>query len=278
MSYVFNGSPAVDATTGAILTAAGTPDFLSSAAAGLITGATVAFAIGHVSGLAMATAPVDICEQGIIFPFLSDASNLSLVSASANDTISGTGAQVILIQGLDSDWNILEETVQLNGTTSVSTVNAFLRVNLIAVLQAGSNGTNAGDITITASDSSIQGIIRAGIGDNQQAVYSIPNNYVGILIAAQYSIAGQITTSFGQVALTANVFGQSARVVGVRSDLLSGFPYNEAVLIGYPNPPMTDVTARVLSVGQDNSEISGGFTILLLNLDYFPAAASLVGR
>jgi hypothetical protein len=278
MTYLFNGPPAVDAQSGALLVSQGNPDFTSSAAAGLIPGATVAFAIGHVSGLSTSTGPVDICEQGTIYPFLSSASLLGFTSASVHDTVqgNGTGAQVVLIQGLDGGYNQIEETVQMNGTTPVVTVYQYLRVNLVAVMQAGSNGTNVGDITIQAQlNNSVQGIIRAGVGDNQQAVYTIPNGFVGILTSAQYSIAGQITSAYGQVALTANVFGQSARVLGVRSDLLSGFPYNEAVLIGYPNPAQTDVTARVLSVGQDNSEISGGFTILLLDLDYFPAAGAL---
>jgi hypothetical protein len=276
------GAPYVDLTSmGAAIsssnplpTAGVSPDFLIAASAGLIPGASVAYVVGHVAGLAQASGPVDVCEQGEIYPFLSAASTMSIVSASANDTESGgTGAQVLEIEGLDLNYNPISETLNITGTTPVTSTNSYLRINEFGVIQAGTNMMNVGDITMTAtSNSSIQGIIRAGIGDSQQAVYTVPAGFIGLLAAAQFSMAGQITTAFGQAALVSNSFGQTAYNVGTRIDMIAGFPYSAMVLIGFPNPAMTDITARVLSVGQDNTQVSAGFTLILLDQSVFPAS------
>ena len=77
---------------------------------------------------------------------------LSVVSASANDASGGTGARTVEIQGLDSNWNLLTETVTMNGLTPVVTTQEhFLRVFRARVVTAGSLQSNAAQITITGS-------------------------------------------------------------------------------------------------------------------------------
>jgi hypothetical protein len=273
MSFPSNQSQ----VAGAIPTWAAKPDFITAAAAGLIPGASVAFAVGHISGLNMATGTVDICEQGTLYPFLTTAQTLKVSSTSASDAAAGTGAQVLLIQGLDANYAPIQETIITNGVTAVNTVNQYLRVNLFGVVQAGSAGSNVGTITLQlVAGGSIQGIIRPNIGDSQQAVFTVPAGYEGVLIAAQFSMAGSPAVNFGQAALTSNAFGPTARNTGVRSDINSGFPYNEVVLIGFPNPAKTDITARMISVGQDATEVSAGFTLLLLSTSVFPPNPPIV--
>ena len=51
------------------------------------------------------------------------AQQLDVVSDDNNDT------QVIYISGLDANWNEVSETITLTGTTSVQTVNSYIRVN-----------------------------------------------------------------------------------------------------------------------------------------------------
>jgi len=243
----------------------GYPDFASSANAGLVNGAKVAFTIGHVTGIGTGTGAVDVCEQGSIYPFLSSAVTLKVSSASANDAAAGTGARTVQIQGLDASFNPLVETITLNGTTAVNTVNQYYRINGFAVTSAGSGGVNAGDITLQiVAGGSIQGIIRAGIGNSQQAVYTVPAGYIGILDSAQFSMSGPPATNYGQIALTANLFS-TTRSIGARCDINSGFPYTENVLGGYVNPPGTDITVRLLSVGQAATEVSASFSVILLN-------------
>jgi hypothetical protein len=82
------------------------------------------------------------------------AYKLQVVSASANDTVAGTGARTLRIGGLDANYDPIEEVVNLNGTTAVETVNSFLRVFYAEVLSAGTGITNAGAINVVKTGTS----------------------------------------------------------------------------------------------------------------------------
>src|SRR5882757_8513152 len=184
------------------------PDFVLAASAGLIADVQVLFTVGHVANVASGNVNIDVCEQGTLYPFLTTAQQLKVSSASASDTAAGTGARLLLIQGLDANYNQIQETVIPNGVSAVNTVNSYIRINGFGVIAAGSNMTNVGDITLQlVAGGSAQGIIRAGIGTSQQAVLTVPAGFIGVLTAAQFSMAGSPATNFGQVALAANVFG-----------------------------------------------------------------------
>jgi len=106
----------------------------------------------------------------------------SLSSSSAADT------QDITIQGLDTNWELVNQTVTLNGQTRVA-----LTTNLIRVFRAyNDNGTNlSGHIFIYVNDTLTGGIpntnanIRCVIDPvNQQtemAIYTIPAGKTGYL-------------------------------------------------------------------------------------------------
>ena len=72
---------------------------------------------------------------------------LTLASSNANDTLAGTGARVVLIKGLDSNYDEIQETVNMNGTTiTTATSKSFLRINEMSVISVGSGGVNVGNI------------------------------------------------------------------------------------------------------------------------------------
>jgi hypothetical protein len=50
------------------------------------------------------------------------------------------------IQGLDGSYNLAEETVDMDGTTTVTTTQTFLRVFRMSVETAGTSGNNEGNI------------------------------------------------------------------------------------------------------------------------------------
>jgi hypothetical protein len=105
---------------------------------------------------------------------LTSASTLTVVSSDANDDGSpaGTGANSIIIYGVDADRKYQTEVVTLNGTGSVVTSASWLGVNRVAVYVCGSNDTNVGNITITATTGgSTQAYIAAGEGTTQQAIF-----------------------------------------------------------------------------------------------------------
>lgn len=103
---------------------------------------------------------------GGIYTFPASATQLSLESSSASDTMD------VQITGLDADRNILVETITLNGTTAVTTTGSFLRINDARI----TSGNNVGNIDIYA-DETTYAYIEATYGVHQAAIYSTPSTH-----------------------------------------------------------------------------------------------------
>lgn len=130
-------------------------------------------------------------ETGITFedtaPFewtqLTSASTLNISSDNANDTNGGTGARTIKIIGLDGNYNEIEETVTMNGTATVTTSKSFIIVHRAFPVLSGSNETNIGTITMTATTGgSTQAVISAINHTTIQAFSIIPAGYHAVLV------------------------------------------------------------------------------------------------
>lgn len=85
---------------------------------------------------------------GAAYVYPTTATVMKVSSASANDTAAGTGAQKILVVGLDANYNPISEVVILNGQTAVNTVNSYLRITYTEILAVGSGAAQAGIIYI----------------------------------------------------------------------------------------------------------------------------------
>ena len=58
--------------------------------------------------------------------YLTTAATMTVSSSSANDTSpSGTGAHIVLVEGLDQNYNPISENITLAGQTAVTTTKAF---------------------------------------------------------------------------------------------------------------------------------------------------------
>ena len=102
-----------------------------------------------------------------------------IVSTSTDDDGDpvGVGARTIQVYGLTS-WSTKEvsETLTMNGTTNVPTVNAYVFIYRMKILTKGATSSNVGVITATAdTDSSVSAYILAGNGQTLMAVYAIPS-------------------------------------------------------------------------------------------------------
>jgi len=112
--------------------------------------------------------------QGGTFTFLTAASTLTIVSSSTDDDGSpaGTGANSLVIYGIDANRVSQIEVITLNGTTPVVTTTTWLGVNRAAIYLAGSTYNNVGNITITATTGgSVQAYIPATKGSTQQLIF-----------------------------------------------------------------------------------------------------------
>ena len=108
---------------------------------------------------------------------LTSASTLTIVSTDVNDTSGGSGANSIVIYGIDGSYDEQTEIVVLNGTTNVVTTSTWLGINRAAIYLAGTGMSNAGDINITATTGgTYQAQIPTEKGTTQQLIFHVPNN------------------------------------------------------------------------------------------------------
>ena len=102
------------------------------------------------------------------------ATTLTIVSSSTADDgdPAGTGANNIVIYGIDANRQYQLEQVTMNGTTNVVTTTTWLGINRVAVGLAGSGLANAGNITITATTGGATlAYVPVGESVTQQAIY-----------------------------------------------------------------------------------------------------------
>ena len=110
-----------------------------------------------------------------LYDYLNTATTVTVTSDELDDAPAGAGAHDVEIQGLDADYNLVVETVNI-GDTSVA---EFLRVFRVRVKHSGSHGTNWGDITVAGGGKTLAVIDGGpnngpGIGQTFMCVYTVP--------------------------------------------------------------------------------------------------------
>jgi hypothetical protein len=131
----------------------------------------------------------DIWSVGGNRSYLTSAEQLNIVSTSTNDTAAGTGAQQVIISGIDADYNEIFEFITMDGTTKVLTTNSYLDIFRIVVFTAGSLETNDGNITATSAGTTTL-LAQATAGDSitQMSHYTIPAGYTGFIMTETFSV------------------------------------------------------------------------------------------
>lgn len=113
-----------------------------------------------------------------IYPYLTTADQLEVLSDDADDTSAGTGARTIKIYGLDSSYDEINESVTMAGAGVQTTTASFLRVFRAEVVTAGASLINEGTITIRDQDTdTTRALIDPNLGQTTMAVWTVPNGY-----------------------------------------------------------------------------------------------------
>ncbi len=184
------------------------------------------------------TTQEDIWTTGGILSYLSSAELMSIVSTDANDAAAGTGAQTIQIEGLDGAWAPITEVVTMDGLTPVLTTQAFLRVNRMFVLTAGSGAENAGIISATAQTSAtVQAEIAATENQSMKIQFSVPLGQTAFLLGGEMGIAAATDTLFRtKIREFGSVF-RTKHILGIQLDA-------QATILPVPEiiPAQSDVT------------------------------------
>lgn len=202
-----------------------------------------------------------IWVEGGIYPFgtWTTAQQLFVVSSSVSDT-----GQTILIEGLDSSYNIQTDTITTNGTTGVLTTKSFIRIFTAIVTSASSSSANAGEILFRLG--SISGTVvahmGAGFGTTKLSQYTIPAGYTG------YILYGDATTFRGgsgnigsQVRMMIRPFNGSFLLAFV-AEVVNGY-YRNDFTIPLKVLEKTDIDVRIVA-DANNTVASCNYQLILI--------------
>lgn len=182
-----------------------------------------------------------------LYPWSLSANTITAVSSSGSDTGN------ITIQGLDSNYNFVEETLTLTGVTPVAGSTTFYRVNRAFMNDA----TNVGKISVK-NGTTVVTEIAAGYGQTLQCFYTIPAGKTGYMLNIQSSASKNQETI---LSLFARPFDGA-----FRSQIVMALYQNNQQL-DFPVPlkftEKTDIDLRVS--GSANATIASDFTIILVD-------------
>jgi hypothetical protein len=198
------------------------------------------------------TSETTIWPKNTAYSFPSSAGHMMLYSSSTADT-----TQLVLIDGLDANYEEISEVLMLNGQTGRETLLEYLRINAMTVLTDSPQGNiSLGTGTATAGvPTNTYGYIHAGDNITNAAVYTVPAGYTLRLASGSISAGG----STGSQTVTAKFRSRINGVTYLTANISIAnnyqfFPYNPPLDL----PEKTDVYNNVFT-SSNTSSVSATF-------------------
>lgn len=212
-----------------------------------------------------------IWSNSSLYVYPSAAIQMKVSSSSANDTSAGTGARTIVVNGLDANYNEINETVSLNGQTEVLTTNSFIRVFRSFVVTAGSGETAAGTIyvgtgTVTAGvPATIYAEIPFGFNQTQMALWTVPANYTLYVFGGTFSAASNNAAQYVLGQFFFRPYGGVFRNVADITVNSNVFRYQWDVPLAIPEK--SDIEARAIAISGTNFYVTASFEGIYIKND-----------
>jgi len=207
--------------------------------------------------------------ENMVYDYSITADIDSISSENNSDT------QDLEIQGLDTNYNIVTQTITLTGQARKALNTSLIRV--FRMKNVGSSNTAGhvfcyvnGAITLGVPDdaSTIRAIIQPGNNQTLMAVYTVPAGVTGYMRDWYASISGANKSSNYTVKILARPFGgvfQLKHISALADTGTSAYQhlYEEPEIF----PQKTDIEIKVssASVGTTAASFSAGFDIVLVN-------------
>jgi hypothetical protein len=214
--------------------------------------------------------PETIWMYGGIYQYLDVGSDSTIYaySASSDDGPGNDGAHTITVQGLDNNFNEIEETITVNGAASTA---SFLRVYRAFVATAGVLKANDGNVLISTAASGGGTVLAdigvigqgttTGLGQTQLALYTIPAGKTGYLTTWNIGVApmnNAVTVTLLSRELDGGAPFRTKDIV----DIVGGYTtQNYSIPLRFPEK--TDIEVR--GTGDTGSVISSSFDIILVD-------------
>ena len=206
-------------------------------------------------------APEGICDL-TAFQWPATAVTTTLVSTSGTDAPAAAGALTAQVDGLDTNYNLLSQTVTLNGTTAVA-MTALRRAHRIKVLTAGSGGVNVGAINVKHNSTAIASVLATN-NQTLMASYTVPSGYTAYMLSYYYSINRNVATGQADVRMWARPFGEVFQLkhhIGIST---TGSSKGEHVFrVAFALTEKTDIYLDT-DVSANDIDISGGFDLIVV--------------
>lgn len=142
-----------------------------SVAQGKLTGYQTLYRSAYSNNISTTRSTIRSAGSTYVFP--SSASVMKVSSSSTADV-----GQLLLVDGLDSNYAQLTEIVTLNGQTAVNTVNSFFRINALTIITDSPNTVGniyVGIGTVTAGvPATVYGYVASSDRTSQSTVYTVP--------------------------------------------------------------------------------------------------------
>ena len=198
---------------------------------------------------AVGTAYETIWDGGGTYAYPSTPGVATVTSDDSNDN---TGT--VLVQGLDNNYDLAEETITIGGSAGTQT---FSRVFRVIMKTAATGNTNAGTITVTV-DSTAVAKISEGIGQTLMCVYTIPRNYCGYIIQLDVGSSKDLENEIRLI--TKEIDNGNIWATKTFVTTRGGF-IEKNYVVPLKLPEKTDI--EIVAKSSATSEVSAGFELVL---------------
>lgn len=228
-------------------------DFLLEVQQGLVPDHTVTWKFGHLVTSTTSAQETIWDGTGLYVYYLGfgvDAKKVDVASDNAADIYN------LVIQGLDPDGNLIQETILLAGVNPVQSTLTYSRI----FRAWNDNGTEfVGDIKVyeTGIPANILAHVHAEEQQTQMAMFTVPLGFTAYLFYGSTSIGAGKQTSIRYVARAKDkVFRVQERFPLYETNLEAPRPY-------VPIPELTDIEVRS-KASSLNDDVSAGMGILVI--------------
>lgn len=155
----------------------------------------------------------------------------------------------------------------MDGTTGVTTVNSYVIIHRMKVIQSGSSGPNVAAITATAAtDATVTAQINAGEGQTQMAVYGVPTGVTAYMVSFYASInraisaAANVTLLVNDYPTTPGAF-VTKHTLGIGTTGTAAIRHEYCPYSKFSGPCIIKMAAETSA---NNCDVSAGFDLILV--------------
>jgi hypothetical protein len=194
-----------------------------------------------------------IWDGGGDYTFITSAGTATATSSNTGADNAGT----VKIFGLDSNYDLAEETLTIGGSAGST---SFIRVFRAIMLTATTGNANVGTISITVSSTTVAQI-QPTYGQTLMAVYTVPRNYRAYLVQLDVGSSKDLENEikFRIKGIDNGNVWNTRSFITTRGGFIEKNYYIPEIIL-----PKTDIEMRAKSSA--TSSISGGFELLLQDI------------